>query len=36
MSTYVTGGDIRSGSFAAAEPSEKELARRKKLANDMQ
>ena len=35
MSTYVPGVDIRPGSFASAEPSEKELARRKKLANGM-
>ena len=35
MSTYVPGGDIRPGSFASAEPSEKELARRKKMANEM-
>jgi dihydrofolate reductase len=35
MSTYVPGGDIRPGSFASAEPSEKELARRKKVANDI-
>ena len=34
MSTYVQGGDIRPGSFASAEPSEKELARRKKMANE--
>ena len=34
MSTYVPGGDIRLGSFASAEPSEKELARRKRMAND--
>jgi hypothetical protein len=34
MSTYVPGGDIRPGSFASAEPSEK--ARRKKMANEMQ
>ena len=34
MSTYVPGGDIQPGSFASAEPSEKELARRKKMAND--
>ena len=33
MSTYVPGGDIQPGSFASAEPSEKELARRKKMAN---
>ena len=36
MSTYVPGGDIRPGSIASAEPSEKELARRKKMANEMQ
>jgi len=35
MSTYVPGGDIQSGSFASAEPSKKELARRKKMANEM-
>lgn len=35
MSTYVPGGDIRPGSFASAEPSERELARRKKMANGM-
>ena len=35
MSTYVPVGDIRPGSFASAEPSEKELARRKKVANEM-
>jgi dihydrofolate reductase len=35
MSTYVTGGDIRTGSFASVAPSEKELARRKKMANEM-
>ncbi len=35
MSTYVPGGDIQPGSFAGAEPSEKELARRKKMANGM-
>ena len=34
MSTYVPGGDIQPGSFASAEPSEKELARRKKMANE--
>jgi dihydrofolate reductase len=33
MSTYAPAGDIQPGSFASAEPSEKELARRKKLAN---
>jgi len=35
MNIYVPGGDIRPGSFASAEPSEKELARRKKMANEM-
>ena len=35
MSTYVPSGDIRPGSFASAEPSEKELARRKKMADEM-
>ncbi len=35
MSTYVPAGDIRPGSFAGAEPSEKELARRKKMATKM-
>ena len=35
MSTYVPVGDIRSGSFASGEPSEKELARRKKMASGM-
>lgn len=34
MSTYVPDGDIRPGSFASIEPSEKELARRKKMANE--
>ncbi len=33
MSTYVPGGDIGVGAFASAEPSEKELARRKKMAS---
>jgi len=33
MSTYVPAGDIRPGSFATLEPSEKELARRKKMAS---
>lgn len=33
MSTYVLGGEIRPGSFASKEPSEKELVRRKKMAN---
>jgi dihydrofolate reductase len=35
MSTYVPSGDIRPGSFASTEPSEKELARRKKMADGM-
>jgi len=35
MSTYLPSGDIRPGSFASAEPSGKELARRKKMANEM-
>ncbi len=34
MSTYVPDGDVRPGSFASVEPSEKELARRKKMANE--
>lgn len=33
MSTYVPDGDIQPGSFASIEPSERELARRKKMAN---
>jgi dihydrofolate reductase len=33
MSTYVPDGDIRPGSFATIEPSEKELARRKMMAS---
>ena len=35
MSTYVPGGDIQPGSFPSTEPSEKELARRKKMATEM-
>lgn len=35
MSTYVPGGDIQPGSFPGADPSEKELARRRKMANEM-
>jgi len=35
MSTYVPDGDIQPGSFPGAEPSEKELARRKAMANTM-
>jgi dihydrofolate reductase len=34
MSTYVPDGDVRPGSFASVEPSEKELARRRKLAGE--
>lgn len=33
MSSYVPAGDVHSGSFASVEPSEKELARRKKMAS---
>ena len=33
MSTYVPGGEIQPGSFAGTEPSEKELSRRKRMAN---
>ncbi len=35
MSTYIPSGDVRPGSFVGAEPSEKELARRKRMANEM-
>jgi len=35
MSTYVPSGDIHPDSFPGAEPSEKELARRKMIANEM-
>ncbi|MBS0456358.1 MAG: dihydrofolate reductase family protein [Proteobacteria bacterium] len=35
MSTYVPAGDIRPGSFASGEPSEKEMARRKAMASEM-
>jgi dihydrofolate reductase len=34
MSTYVPHGEVQPGSFASAEPSEKELARRAKMANE--
>jgi hypothetical protein len=34
MSTYLPSGDIRPGSFASTEPSEKELARREKMAKE--
>jgi len=33
MSTYVPAGDVRPGSFASVEPSEKELARRTRMAH---
>lgn len=33
MSTYVPGGDIQPGSFPSAAPSDRELARRKRMAN---
>jgi dihydrofolate reductase len=36
MSTYVPNGEILPGSFVGAEPSEKELARRQKMANERQ
>ena len=35
MSTYVPAGDIQPGSFASVEPGEQELARRRKMANEM-
>ena len=35
MSTYVPSGDVRPGSFASDNPSEKELVRRKKMAKGM-
>lgn len=35
MSAYVPCGDVRPGSFAGTEPSEKELARREKMAKEM-
>ena len=35
MSTYVPSGDILPSSFLSVAPSEKELARRKKMANQM-
>ena len=35
MSTYVPSGEIQPGSFASGEPSERELARRKQMADDM-
>jgi dihydrofolate reductase len=33
MSTYVPGGDIQPGSFPSADPSDKELARRRTMAD---
>lgn len=33
MSTYAPAGDVKPGSFAGTEPSKKELARRKKMAD---
>lgn len=35
MSTYVPDGEVKPGSFESVEPSEKELARRKKMANEV-
>jgi len=35
MSTYAPAGDIQPGSFSSAEPSGKELARRKQIADGM-
>jgi hypothetical protein len=35
MSTYTRGSDIQPGSFVSGAPSDKELARRKKMANKM-
>jgi len=35
MSTYVPDGDIHPGMFASAAPSERELVRRKKMANEL-
>ncbi len=34
MSTYVPDGDIQPGSFSSADPSDKELARRKMMTNE--
>ncbi len=36
MSTYVPAGEIPLGSFVQPEPSEKELARREKMAREEQ
>ena len=35
MTVYVPDGDVRPGSFASVEPSAKELARRRKMANGL-
>jgi dihydrofolate reductase len=35
MSTYVPAGDIQPGSFPSADPSDKELARRRTMADEM-
>ena len=35
MSTYTPGGDVQPGSFSSAEPSEKELDRRRTMADQM-
>lgn len=35
MSTYEPGGDVKPGSFVGAAPSEKELARRRKMVGEM-
>lgn len=35
MSTYVPAGELRPGTFASAAPSERELARRKRMAKEM-
>jgi dihydrofolate reductase len=35
MSTYTPGGDVQPGSFSSAEPSEKELDRRRTMAGQM-
>ena len=34
MSTYVPGGDVRPGSFPSSEPSERELERRRMMADE--
>ena len=35
MTTYVPAGNVQPGSFPGADPSERELARRKKMTNEM-